>query len=201
MLTTIFFLFTIFNLSYAETQNTSGAWWGTFLNTNLKNDFNFWAETQLRYNSSKGQLGQILYRTGILQTLNKNHNIGYLYGFIQSPISREHRLALQHSMKYSQSFSHRVRLEFRDLEDNDDEAYRFRYLVRYSKEKLLIWNELFLNLKKTSWNGNKLTDRNRLFIGTHKKNEKFSYDIGYLNQFVDRGVKNYQHQLVIYLFF
>ena len=205
ILCVIFFIFSTNTKSVAAIQQ-SGGWWGTFSNHKLSNDNSFWVETQLRYNVSHGQLGQILYRTGLLQKMGDSMGLGYLYGFIQTPGAREHRLALQHTMKYSSTLSHRIRVEYRDLEDNDDLGYRFRYLFRYQGKKLfdhefVFWNELFLNLNKTSWNGNRSMDRNRLFFGLRKKLGHLNLEYGYLNQYVPRDKKIYEHLFVLYLFF
>ena len=81
ILCVIFFIFSSNTNAVAAIQQ-SGNWWGTFSNHKLSNDYSFWVETQLRYNVSHGQLGQILYRTGLLQKMGDSeirHNFSNLF--------------------------------------------------------------------------------------------------------------------------
>ena len=111
--------------------------WNIHEKKNLSERFSFWSETQLRYSYSDGATAQVLVRMGVLDQINPTHELGYLYGFIQSGNSKEHRLALQHSMAYLNSsdskLSHRIRLEARFIEDVSSDASRFRYLLRFQK--------------------------------------------------------------------
>jgi len=203
-------LISSFNILAAE--NKYGEWFGTFTKKNLSDRLSLWSETQLRYSYSDGAMAQVLVRMGLLDQVNPNHELGYLYGFIQSGHSKEHRLALQHSMTYLSSsetkLSHRIRLEARFIEDISSDASRFRYLLRFQKNNFLsdfngvIWNELFINTQKVSWNGNQSFDRNRLFLGLNKKIGETKYEFGYLNQYVSRDSRDIiEHLAVLYLFF
>lgn len=184
--------FLLANSSLAA-NNRDGIWFGTFANKTLTENYSYWIETQVRYGSDTGETRQILYRTGVLQKLNEVHGLGYLYGYIQTGITREHRLALQHSQKYGNwcmfSFSHRARLEARFLEDNHKDAGRFRYLLRadqtgFNTYGLVIWDEVFINTNSTDWNGNQSFDRNRFFIGMKRMFlESNKLEFGYLNQY------------------
>lgn len=196
----IFFTSTLF-----ASNDQKGTWWGTFSKKEIKPGYSWWAETQLRYSNDQGNVGQTLYRTGLLKksgTLGEN---GLLYAFIHNNSSKEHRFTAQNSLVYHQSdslkISHRARLEFRDLEDLNNDGYRFRYLLRFDhQKKYILWNESFLNLNKTTWNGDRAFERNRLFLGLSFKDSLYNIEMGYLNQFVPRSVDVTEHLFVVYLF-
>lgn len=212
-LISIFILLVTFHSNAAE--EVHGAWLGTFAQKKLTENYSYWIETQVRYNLDLGNTSQVLYRTGLLQKLESTQGLGYLYAYIQSANNREHRFTLQHNLKYGQlsgfTFSHRARLESRYLEEvteSYETGSRFRYLLRAEQNQantynLVVWNEIFLNLNQTAWNGNQSTDRNRFFIGI-KKNflETNRFEIGYLNQFVPRESGDIsEHIATVYLFF
>ncbi|NQZ02944.1 MAG: DUF2490 domain-containing protein [Bdellovibrionales bacterium] len=191
------------------TDERTGAWLGTFTNKKLNENYSFWAETQLRYGLDIGRTRQILYRTGILQKISEKHQFGYLYAYIQSATLNEHRFAFQHVQKYGEvsdySLSHRVRFEARFLEDNDDDAGRFRYLFRANQSdktnNVVFWNEVFINLTTDSWNGEQAFDRNRLFLGLRRKFFDSNIEFGYLNQYIPRYNRDIsEHLFVIYFF-
>lgn len=188
-------------------ESKSSSWFGTFSEKKLSQDFSYWIEAQVRYSFESGGTQQILYRTGLLQNLNESQGLGYLYAYIQSSALKEHRLTLQHTLKMNSFFSHRARFEMRLMEDDLDNATRFRYLLRGQKPiknayKLVAWNELFLNMQKTSWNGDRFFERNRLFLGLRKDLMNFSLEAGYLNQMVPRKSGDVsEHIAVVYLFF
>jgi hypothetical protein len=195
----------------AANKKESG-WLGTFSKKKLSEKYFYWIETQVRYGFDRGATNQVLYRTGLLQKITENQSLGYLYGHISGVTSKEHRLTFQHGMKYGAlrniKFSHRARLEARFLENVTDDAGRFRYLIRGEQSKaaswgLVVWDELFINLNKTNWNGDKSFDRNRFFVGMKKTffgSNRF--EIGYLNQFVPRdNGDTSEHAIVVYMFF
>jgi hypothetical protein len=206
-------LITLFiSSSLYSAENSERFWLGTFSNKKLTDVFSYWIETQVRYNMNQGSTGQLLYRTGVLQKLNDKQGLGYLYAHIQSGSNKEHRFTLQHTQNYGNfagfKLSHRARLEARFLEDIDEDGSRFRYLLRadqlnFKKYGLVLWNELFVNLNKTQWNGNDSMDRNRLFIGVKKKIfDSNRIEFGYLNQYVPRDSgDSSEHVLTLYLFF
>ena len=207
-------LFFIFSSSLAA-KNQNGTWLGTFSKKQLSETYSYWIETQVRYNTDLGNTSQILYRTGLLQKVSQSEGVGYLYGYIQSGNTREHRFTVQHTQKYGQavglSFSHRARFESRYLEKTTqtyETAGRFRYLLRAEQDEssgynLVLWDEIFLNLNETEWNGDQTNDRNRFFIGFKRKFlESNRVEFGYLNQFVAResgGIS--EHIATLYVFF
>lgn len=209
----ILILITSLNVSAAEERN--GTWLGTFAKKELSENYSYWIETQVRYNIDLGNTSQVLYRTGLLQKYGTNQGLGYLYAYIQSGDNREHRFTLQHTHKYGETsgiyFSHRARLESRYLEETTESfepAARARYLIRaeqnqVNKYNFVVWNELFLNLNHTNWNGDQTNDRNRLFIGLKKAFFNSNrFEIGYLNQFIPRETGDVsEHIATVYMFF
>lgn len=201
----------LFN-SYAV-ESRGGAWLGTFTDTSISKSFSVWAETQLRYSFYIGGMGQTLYRLGFLQkNLGEKHQLGYLYAFIQTSIIKEHRFTFQHVMKYGkfigQSFAHRMRIEGRFPEKVIKNSVRLRYLIRAdqqtdSKFKFVFWDELFINLTREFWTGNRSINANRLFVGLKRGiGEGNRVEFGYLNQFIPRNkIKVMQHLFVFYYFY
>ena len=191
--------------SFAETINKESAWVGTFSKKELTSNLSWWLEAQLRYSLDLGGVGQFLYRTGGLYTLSKTQGVGLLYGYITSSNTNEHRWALQHTQTYMENgnfkLSSRSRFEYRNLEDNNDDSFRLRYLFRLDNESFIVWNEIFLNLTDDIWTGERTVERNRFFIGRSAKvfNSKIEY--GYLNQFVPRKTQTIsEHVAVLYFF-
>ena len=207
LLVLIFF----FSTCSQASENTTSGWLGTFTKKDLSEKYSFWAETQLRYSIEDGGTNQLLYRFGLLRTLNNEHEIGFLYAFIQSSQLKEHRLTLQHSQKYGEwggfNFSSRARLEARFLEDSDDDASRFRFLIRKERSlnsdcSFVSWNEIFINITDDAWTGQRTFERNRLFVGLKSSVLNSKVEFGYLNQFVPRvSMDVFEHTLVAYLFF
>lgn len=195
-------------------EHSNGAWLGTFANKKLTASFNYWMEAQVRYSLEQGNASQILYRTGFLQKVNQHTGLGYLYAFIHSNGNKEHRLTIQHTQNYEKfagfNFSHRARFENRFLEE-DTQSYeaagRARYLLRldqidYIKYAIVIWNEIFINLNETSWNGNDMQDRNRFFIGLKRTFfDSNRFEFGYLNQFIPRGSGDISEHIATFYFF
>jgi hypothetical protein len=102
-------------LSAAETSRD--AWLGYFKKTELDQDYSMWVETQLRFNLESSEMDQTLVRGGVLRRLGSgSQEIGLLYAYIRTGLTKEHRAALPHTMKYSllsEKLSHRIRLEYR----------------------------------------------------------------------------------------
>lgn len=201
-------VFSSLNTLAANSKNSG--WFGTFSKKEISENYNAWIEAQLRYGFDQGGANQILYRTGLLHNLSQNHEIGFLYAFIQGGNLKEHRFTLQHSQKYGEwlslHFSHRARMEARFLEDNDDDAGRFRYLIRgegqlSSSPSLVLWNELFINTTSDSWTGDHALDRNRFFAGFKVKIFNSRSEIGYLNQYIRRNTGDISEHIVTAYFF
>ncbi len=206
---TLLLLFLVSLPSYALTSN--GSWLGTFTKKKINSQSFYWAETQLRYDLSSGEMGQLLYRFGYLRSLDSlPGEWGALYGYIQTGVAKEHRLTAQYTSKFPQigsiHLSTRIRLEHRILENIQAQSQRFRVLIRgdwnLDKEyKIVSWDEVFINTNDNTWVG-KTFDRNRLFIGARRTFENYNIEFGYLNQYVtNREDKQTQHILVGYFNF
>lgn len=194
-----------------STETTNDFWYGMFTKKKMSDQYSWWAEAQLRYDVDESRMQQTLFRTGLLRSTERYGGFGLLYAYIEARENKEHRFTLQHTAKYGSltSFlaSHRMRLELRTREDQARLAERFRYLIRFQKDSEatsvpVIWNELFVNLRNEPATGDRLIERNRLFIGYRfKRPNNFNIEVGYLNQYVPRTVDIMEHTLVLYLFF
>ena len=204
-------IFNFSSMAYAGVDTSNGAWLGTFTKKSIGDKSFLWAETQLRYNLSAGEMGQLLYRFGPLIKINKfNFEFGALYGYIQNNNSKEHRYTLQHSKNYDLfehwSLSTRTRIEYRVRENIADTSQRFRILARLSKSLsskslFVLWDEVFVNIKKNTWGGETM-DRNRFFIGLRNIKKNHNIEYGYLNQYVTNSdQKSMGHILVVYFNF
>lgn len=207
VLFTFFFLFTS---TASAAENQAGSWLGTFAKEKLTPNFSAWMETQVRYALDEGGTEQVLYRAGLLQALSVETELGYLYGYIQSNLFKEHRFTLQHTTPYGKAkgfnAAHRMRLEYRRPEDGLEASWRYRYLFRAESEakgdsSLVVWDELFFNLDRTDWNGKNSLDRNRFFIGWGEQYSNAKSEIGYLNQFVPRDSGDVIEHILVFYFF
>lgn len=185
-----------------------GAWLGTFGRKTISDNLSLWSEAQLRYNQESTTMAQTLFRGGLLYNWDEDHEFGFLMAYVQSDLQKEYRPTLQYVLKKFNSgelpIVLRSRLEFRDLENLDDNSVRFRLMLRTEKKisdnvNLVFWDEPFLNLTRESWTGNQLFDRNRAFIGARKTFANFSVEAGYMNQFVPRATDLSEHLLVVYI--
>lgn len=198
------------SLSLAADSKNS-AWFGTFAKKEITENYYGWVEAQLRYGFDQGGTNQFLYRTGLLTNINDSHQLGFLYGYIQSGQNYEHRWTVQHVQNYDfchcANLSHRARLEYRTRENSDDDAGRFRFLLRSEGETkphptFVVWDEIFINTTRDSWTGNTTIDRNRFFLGFKAKIFNIKGEFGYLNQYIPRDTGDIsEHVIVTYWFF
>ena len=193
-------------------ENSRDGWFGFFNKSTINEKFSWWTETQLRHDLDINKMQQALIRTGLLYKISSDLEAGFLYAYITSDTAKEHRFSLQNTMKYgvfaNAVFSHRMRLEYRSRERVKNLPERFRYLLRAQQEinrkiKRVIWDEVFLNLRKDPQIRNDIFAINRLFIGgRYALSSSFSIEAGYLNQYINRPVsKLMEHVAVLYLFF
>ena len=155
-------------------------------------------------------MDQTVIRAGVLRKLNDNHEVGLLFGYVQSNLTKEYRPTLQHIYQDSffekTSFTFRSRLEFRDIEDNDKNSLRYRLMTRVVKPindqfDFATSDEIFVNLTKEDWTGNRVFDRNRFFVGVVRKYENLSLETGYMNQYVPRDRDTWNHLLVVNVYY
>jgi hypothetical protein len=189
----------------------SRAWLGLFGRKTLSDTRSFWHEAQFRYDLGRSGMQQLLARAGILQAVGGPHEFGWILGYIQSGTTQEFRPTLQYSATVALEDTHffglRVRGEWRRLNIHPDNSLRFRTLVSYRltvspRTSFLVWDEPFLNLTREEWSGNRLFERNRLFLGIRLDGMKDRIEFGYLNQMIPRFSSSVsEHTLVLYYFY
>lgn len=206
----ILIFLSVASLAYAETNNENRIWFGLFGKKNITSHYDLWAETQLRHDETNQTMNQTLNRFGVLRSLNSNHEVGFLFAFVQTGLTKEYRPTLQYVYRRSWEtggVSIRNRLEGRDLEDVEANSLRFRTQLRYSHSlspiiDFVFWEEPFVNLTRETWTGDRFLERNRVFLGTRVKWLQLNLELGYMNQYVPRETKDLsEHVLVTYLFF
>ena len=194
---------TISAYACANTKNEAGLWLGYFSQEKFNNKSSLHFDAQLRHNLSQGKMNQTLVRFGYLHGLNDQHKLGLLFAYADSDNAKEYRPTLQHLYLGNKYLTIRQRLEFRDLENVDEDSWRYRLLTRFKNIQIkddlqfVVWNEIFINLGNEDWTGNRTIERNRFFVGPRHKFKNFSLEWGYMNQFIPRSNKEtYEHILV-----
>ena len=206
----LFILLTLMcSLSTAIADNTrEGFWFGTLGKKPLDEQYSLWTEAQFRYNLDLGSMSQTLFRTGILRKLSEHHEVGAIIGFIQTGLLKEYRPTLQHIYQSPKmgdlALGFRSRLEYRKLEDDFEESWRYRLQVRAQVPlsptlNFILWDEPFLNLSRETWTGDRSFERNRFFIGAGLPVWGIRIETGYLNQFVPRKQDITEHLWVVYV--
>ena len=199
MMRIFFLLFTLLQLSHswANDRTSKRTWLGLMGKKEVAPSYSIWNELQTRLDNKEFTKEQLMVRVGILKELDKKNESGLLYAYVETQGDWEQRLALQHTNTFNQHFSLRHRLEFRHMENEEAESIRFRELVRYQKNKFLIWNEFFFNLTNEDWTGNQILERNRFFIGTFIPIHFLNLELGYMHQYIPRpDTTSYEHVLV-----
>lgn len=190
----------------AAQKDTPGAWFGLFHRKDINEKFSMWGDYQLRYTMEKGEMQQTLFRFGPLWRFSKNQELGLMYGFVEFGV-KEYRTTAHHLIHVSPRLLLRSRLEYRNLENNDDDSLRFRYLIRYitpfrGSTSFLIWEEPFLNFTSDKWTGNRTFDRNRFFLGFRFPALGMEMEAGYMNQFIPRSNRDtMEHLALLYVFY
>ena len=210
-ITTALLLLTItFGPALAATDDDQGLWLlalaqGSFGSAEHEpSKLRWWLDVQARFSNDADGFTQGIVRPGIGYALNDNTTVWLGYGWIPtSPVSGqdydEHRIWQQ--LIWSKplngiSFSSRTRLEQRFREGGDDTGWRLRQFFKGAyalpgkpNVSLVAYDELFFGLNDTDWGASSGFDRNRLFLGVGWRlgNSGNNLEIGYLNQYVDKG--------------
>ncbi len=188
---------------FGYSQNSDlGNWLMYFGNKQINKKINWHSEVQYRNYNAIGDLEQLLLRTGVGYNLTENNNnvlFGYAYILSKNYVDdtnekttvNEHRIYQQFITQQRigrVNIQHRYRFEQRMIEE--DFKFRFRYFlslnIALNNKKLTdktayisVYNEIFLNSKEN------IFDRNRLYGGFgYKLNNKFRFELGYMNQFL-----------------
>gem|GEM_PF-1433732 len=205
----IFTLVAVSNLSFAEDIDARRAWFGVMGKISLEEKVFFHEEIQLRYDTDIGSMQQTLMRFGPLWQVTPTQQLGGLLCFVQTGLTKEYRVTPQHlfTHKFSNNsnLSMRSRLEYRDVENIDDNSLRFRWMLRwqypiFEQVEMVTWNEAFINVTEEGWTDNRRFERNRYFLGSKFTFGKIGLEIGYLNQFIPRHrIDTMEHIGVVYL--
>jgi hypothetical protein len=185
--------------AFAQTSDL-GDWLIYFGNKKVSEKINLHHEVQYRNYNARGDLEQLLLRTGVGYNLtDQNNNILLGYGFILSENysdDNEEKRALSEHRIYQQfitkqqirrvTVQHRYRCEQRFIAHQF--KMRFRYFLAVNvplnnavmEDKtvyLSAYNELFLDLTDRPF------DRNRVYGGVgYRLNNTFRCEVGYMNQ-------------------
>jgi hypothetical protein len=198
----------LFSKAIYASESLNSTWLGLMNRHPLHNSFELWNEFQHRYSYESGKTHQILWRPGLLQRLDNKNEVGYLYSYIQTGLKKEQRLTFQWQWNHESAISNsRIRLERRHLENDEGDSWRLRYQFRTHKElklstQLVFWDEIFLNITRENWTGNRMLERNRAFLGLRQKIAVGQLEYGYLHTYVPRDYGDfYEHSLSLFLFY
>lgn len=197
--------------TYASSSNNHRQWVGVFNKKPIKENYSFWQEYQWRYNGDLGRTQQMLFRFGVLKQLTPSHEVGFILGLIETGALQEVRPTFQHIYMHNFNeeniLSLRSRLEYRDIEKNSDQSVRYRISaglrhILDSRYSILMSNELFINLTREQWTGDRAIERNRLFSGLRIDESYGRWEVGYLYQYAPRRTTSVQeHVAVVYFYF
>lgn len=187
-------------------KSNLGNWLMYIGSKKINSKWNIHNEIQYRNYDAIGDLEQLLLRTGLGYSFNKNKNnvlLGYGYILSENYIDNtqdkksinEHRIFQQFISKQKigiVKINHRYRFEQRFVES--DFKMRFRYLLsiniplsKEEKNKLYLsaYNEIFLNSETA------IFDRNRLYGGIgFVINKNLRFELGYMNQFFENSSRD-----------
>lgn len=175
---------------------------------NAQSKLRYWLETQERYGLNASRLSQVLIRPGIGYSLNEASSIWWGYGwfhtstpFTENP-HNENRMWQQYLWNknyFNVTFSHRMRLEQRFIQNEPYVQWRFRDwwkmfipLRDNSQFSVVIHNEVFLHFE------HRVLTQDRLFVGLGNQiNQHVRTEIGYIKQRIFReSPPNYSGNVV-----
>lgn len=206
-------LLILFSLnSLADSRTFDRTWLGLFSKKQISSsDYSFWSEVQARMDNDKFTNQQLLMRWGILKKLSDKDEIGLIYGYIYNDDLKENRPTFQYTRTFIKNDQHvvslRNRLEYRKREEQDAVSGRLRLSLRGQKfidqtYSVILWDEPFINLTHEDWTGDRLLERNRIFLGAGINCDGVNFEVGYMNQFTPRTNRDtIEHILTLYAFF
>ena len=198
----------VFPLTGSATENDPGAWI-TFSTTDAfqtdgqDNRWHYWFDAQARYFDLGSGVNQWLARPGIGYEINDNVKgwVGYARFRTRNSagdVADENRFWQQIDWTAGRwndgRVSMRVRLEQRSVSVGDDTGLVFRFMAKYVRPfgesggtNLIVGIEPFVDLRDTDWGGDSGLGQNRVFVGFGRRmSERFSFEVGYMNQYIWR---------------
>ncbi len=206
--TILLFITILFSAKVFSNNPQLGSWYMYYGNTKVENTkWNFNYDIQNRNHTFITDLNQMLLRGSVQYVWFDNLTVGSGYAFVHTeqfekpdnPFA-ENRIfqdVLTNQKIASNTLKHRFRLEQRFI-DNQDFKSRFRYQLgldiplyqNTEKNQNLyatLYNEIFMNVDKTSRKTNPF-DRNRLYFGAgFKVNTNLAFQLGWMNQMLQNN--------------
>lgn len=189
----------------AETREDEQVWLNLTAMGSISDRLVYFAEVQPRIGDGVSRVQQVLLRPAIGWKISSSVTVYQGYAHAVLPISggrdrNEDRSFQQVTWNAGKvgpgDLSFRTRLEQRWLSNGRDTGWRARQMIRYrlpfrADRKgvgMLGWTEPFVALNGTDWGARGGFDQLRTFVGAEVPiGGKSTAELGYLNQFVDRG--------------
>ncbi len=198
----IIFLF-FSNFPALAIENDFGLWVPTYINLPITEKVKSQLEVNSRIQNNVTEFSQLLVRPSVGYQLTKELSVWQGYAWVTNYIPKfvnENRIWQQvlyekHFKRFPRfSLVNRFRVEERFIHDINGVPVRLRNLLRlqYTFDKAQKWSfvffdEPFINPGRTPA-GPSGIDQNRFFVGFNRKITKdFSYDFGYLMQYINRS--------------
>jgi hypothetical protein len=207
-------------LNIAQALEQEGGFW-TQINTDGKitadERWTYFTDIQFRYHASNFHLDSTLPEAGIGYHFTKSSSawIGYQLQLNSTPFnkSNNHHYFQQFLWHTSfppivNQFSIRSRLEERtntvtagtNLRWRERFTFLFRELSKFPQLEPVVYDEIFINLRKTDWAYPATIPQNRLFIGLHFPiTPQATMDLGYLNQYL--AAQHHNEALINHILF
>ncbi len=169
--------------------------WTQFLaQAKLTPHLRLWAEVQPRYSLDSGNFTTVLIRPGIGWQFTPEFSLwtGYAWTPLISPTPRnENRLWVQGMYVANLdpvTFTQRLRIETRFIENMSDPGLRLRYQARLALPvaldkalQLVTYDELFISVNSPAPSIGSGFDQNRFFVGgLYRFSSQLAFDLGYL---------------------
>lgn len=209
-----FIVWIFFSLKLSGQNSNFGSWFIYFGNQKIKKNWNFQSDVQFRNYQIFNQRNQLLIRGGLGYNLSpQNHNLLLGIAYVESynydendmltSIGKETRIYEQYIIKNNFNtyfFTNRFRLEQRFFPH--EFGLRGRYFISINKpigQKEIrsrtfyssLYNELFINLKNSSF------DRNRFYVGLgYGISQNVRIETGYMIQ-AQKNISRSQLQFIL----
>ena len=186
----------------ADVEEDGKIWSALFLQGDTGIEHLRWTvEFHTRQREEGSENDTFIFRPSLNYALSPKLSVGAGYAFVETYPDgaddvQEHRLFQQvtytHHQPDSFTLTSRSRLEERWRNQDSDQGYRLRQLIRATLPlqpapgfSLVLWDELFINLNETDWGARSGFDNNRAFMGLgYAFGQDYKLEIGYMNQYV-----------------